>query len=439
MSSKMSDPDFDGLTKFERLTDRQQSPFFAGREAEIEGIEDACASVLDAARTGRLPRGETRIVQGAPGAGKTALLARLQEKWAEEEDSPAAAELQIDVLDSERGLALKIVEALDRNLPAVAAGNLGAGREAEFQTSRATDIEGGGGVLSIVSGRIRRSTATEPLEPSLDAVRRLHPPREWKRPLCLMFDEAQRIGARQTATLGKLHLGTYGIPVVPVLAGLADTRDVLRRHRLSRVYELGIWNLGPLPAVDASLVVEMFLDGFRVVRDFARVDWPSELAVRSDGWPQHLHAAMQALAHGLLEAGGRLADVDVGAVIRAARARRENCYWGRISPEMSRARSLVAEVMKSLPEGGLSDGGVQGLIEEKADASGPPDVRLPEEMTSTRFLDHLIEIGALQSDGRGRLICPIPSFRDFLGRGCAMGPESDPAPPRSKTTGPLRP
>ena len=431
MSSAMTDPDFNGLMKFEKLTDRQESPFFAGRVAEIEDIEGACASALSAARAGRLPRGETRLLQGAPGAGKTALLAHLQQKWAEEEDAPAAAELHVDVLDSERTLALKIVEALDRNLPAIAGGDLAAGREAEFRTSRTTDIEGGGGIFSVVSGRVRRSTATEPLDPSLDAIRRLHPPHEWRRPLCLMFDEAQRIGTHQISALEKLHLGTCGIPVVPVLAGLADTQDVLRRHRLSRIYDLGIWNLGPLSAGDAARSVEMFLDGFRIDRAVAGFDWPSELAARSDGWPQHLHTAMQALAHGLLEADGRLADVDAVAVLREARARRENSYWARVSPAMSRARGLVAEVMKSLPEGGLADDNMLDLIDETAeDPSGPRAVRLPEGMTSTGFLDHLIEIGALQSDGRGRLVCPIPSFRDFLVRGYAMAPEPEPSPRR---------
>ena len=75
-----SGPDLEGLRSFSEPSDRGATPFFVGRAGEIEDIERVLARALRHAEAGQRSAGATRLIQGAPGAGKSALLAHLEEK-----------------------------------------------------------------------------------------------------------------------------------------------------------------------------------------------------------------------------------------------------------------------------------------------------------------------------------------------------------------------
>lgn len=64
-------PDVAGLRAFALEDDRLPPPAFVGRRDVITDIERAAAR---AAEGGAAVRGRTRLVFGAPGAGKTSLL-----------------------------------------------------------------------------------------------------------------------------------------------------------------------------------------------------------------------------------------------------------------------------------------------------------------------------------------------------------------------------
>ena len=412
MNAKASSPDLEALEEFTKRTSRQKALFFVGRDRELADIEDACALAFSEAMAGNLPAGQTRIVQGAPGAGKTSLLLRLAEIW--EMDDAAARPVLLDrkTLDSEEVLAEKIVEVLDpKKLP-------------EFRRTVTRRLHADARVFG-VGGGADSATATAPPGPSLGLVAEMFPLHEWQRPLCLMFDEMQNATRSQVDALEPLHLGINRLPVVPVLAGIGNTSEVLGRHGMSHIDEACIHTLGALAFDDAAEAVERHLDGFRVDRRGAEVAWPAELAASSDGWPRHLHNGLQALASGLLAVCGRLVDVDACRVRTDARNRRLRSYWGRVSPEMRLAKGLVRELMKSLPDQGLEDAGVLAAMNALT-RTQRPDEGLPEGFTVTRFLDHLIAKGVLQSDGAGKLICPIPSFQDFMAHGFAMAPGTVP-------------
>ncbi len=109
-------PDLAGLTAFTGRKDRQSALFFAGRAREIEAVERTCAAALDSVRAGAPFQGATRLFQGAPGAGKTALLTALQQRWGKP-DAPADAPLPVVLewghLHSEAVVAGAILKAVD--------------------------------------------------------------------------------------------------------------------------------------------------------------------------------------------------------------------------------------------------------------------------------------------------------------------------------------
>ena len=74
--------DIDGLRKFVRIRDRSDPPYFVGRKDVIADIEDTCRAMWKNHRAG-VPqdKGITRIIHGAPGAGKTSLIGHFDQRW----------------------------------------------------------------------------------------------------------------------------------------------------------------------------------------------------------------------------------------------------------------------------------------------------------------------------------------------------------------------
>ena len=190
------------------------------------------------------------------------------------------------------------------------------------------------------------------------------------------------------------------------------------------------------PAASASnhaAAVRRFLAKFRIdVPPERAAWWGGELARRSDGWPQHLHTALQGLADELLRVDADIMRVREDAVFANGRLRRIESYGRRQSPAMKDARSLVAELMARIPAGGRDLGAVvDDIVALHAAGGGKASSSLPDGFSAAGFRDHLVYRGALQQAGDHRelLACPIPSFRDWL---IERGRDEQPAPSGGK-------
>ena len=407
-------PDLEGLRAFVREGDRNRARFFVGREAQIRDIEQVCADAFAGFRAGRPLAGTTRLIQGAPGAGKTALLSHMDDVFSSAREpgglwsrlfgrapnrstQPMTLLIERTALANPADAALRIAECLD------------SGRAQQLRQTL------GRSVGANVGAAIGATVATAPSPPSFAELRRLFPPQDWKRPLCLMVDEVQNLESDEVGTLENLHLATAGLPIVPVLAGLANARDVLARRGISRLNEDGVHTLGRLETGEPAEAVQRMLNAYGV--ETAGVDaerWAAHLEEHSDGWPQHLQNAMRSLAEALFEANGVLAAVDEAAVSAGSLEHRMRAYRARRSPRMQEAVFLLARVMAGVPESGLRRNEAVAVIGNRARQGGDCGWDLPQGMSAGDFLDHLVHRGALQSGEDDRLICPIPSFRRFL-------------------------
>ncbi len=387
-------PDLDGLRFFSEPSDRERAAFFVGRAGEIEDIERALARALRHAQAGQRSAGATRLIQGAPGAGKSALLAHLEEKWTQAGgQAPYVLSVYLEELADPDRIAQAIAARLDP-------------RRAE--RFRRTETRSGSVGISGVGGSWSAETAPPA---GFDALARMFPPERWDRPLCLLVDEVQNLESGQAGVIRRLHEGVDGLPVVPVLAGLANAQHVLAKLGISRLSVGAVHMLGRLEPGQPAVSVRRMLEHFRV--DAADAEhWATLLEAGSGRWPQHLGNGMRALADGLLATGGVLASVDEKAVLAGAEERRLDSYRARRSPEMLASGLLLAAAMEAVPEDGLGYVETLRVIEESAGAAS--GWRLPAGMGPEEYLDHLVHRGALQDDGTGRLACPIPSLRRFL-------------------------
>ena len=388
--------DLEGLRFFSEPLDRGVASFFVGRSALIEDIERAAASALRNASAGLRYASPTQLIQGAPGAGKSALLAHLEQKWSlAGKAAPHVLPVHLGELANPDRIAQAIATCLDP-------------RRAE--RFRRTETRSGSIGVSGVGGGWAAETAPPA---GFGALAQMFPPERWERPLCLLVDEVQNLEPAQAEVLQRLHEAVDGLPIAPVLAGLANARDVLAKRGISRLSVGAVHMLGRLEPGQPAESVRAMLEGFRVeAAEAEAARWAGLLEELSDCWPQHLRNGMSALAEGLLASGGALASVNEKTVLAGAEKRRLDSYRARRSSEMLGSGLLLAAVMEAVPEDGLGYVGTLRLIEENAGAASGR--RLPPGMGPEEYLDHLVHRGALQDDGTGRLACPIPSFRRFL-------------------------
>ena len=401
-TKKTNGPDLALIEEFTTPWDRQYPPVFVGREAEFEIVEENCRRALDLCRQGEQTADHIVVFRGAPGAGKSSLLAHIRKFWIGEND-PLVVSVPVRILKNTGALVRIIGEHV---LPSEV-------KELDQKTV-STTRGGTGGVWPIEIDQ-SQTRETGPMQSEFNVLEKSMPAKKWKRPVCLLVDEIQTVTKEHGDCLLKLHLGEHGLPIVLVCAGLANSAEKLQQAMSPRLTIGNMCTLAALPPAEVQSCVKQMFDRCRINYNSDQLEGiGGEIATRSEGWPQHVRTGTAALFGGLVETRGDLGTVDFAAVEQQAGAYRENSYRARQSKEMGRSVRLVANVLKMIPEGGVPADHVVDIIEAKADPMGQRAGRLPKGMDAEDFLDHLIYYGILQPDQDGMLSCPIPSLRTWL-------------------------
>ena len=380
-------PDIAGLDRFARTTDRQLTVFFAGRERELSFIRNRVADVaeLHSAGAENPSEGSTVLVTGIPGAGKTSLLRRLSKEWSDPEGAgPFGVVVDRTALEHPEALATAVRK------------RIGGG----------SGPRPGGLLRSVSIGAFGFDTGAEtaPAEPGASGK---------ERPVALFIDEIQNIpgdsSAPESKALESLHLGTYGAPVIPVLAGLAHASGVLEDAGLSRIDVQSTLPLAALSREEACRSSELFLEAYNVAGD--RAGWPETVARWSDGWPMHVHHSLQALAGGLAACGGHLGRVDRAEVKEQAARSRARYYRRRTAGILEERPDLLGRIMDGIPPFGMRKAEILKVIRSQR---GEADGEFPAE---GELFHSMLSKGLIQGGLDGRVVCPISSMRSW----CAAG------------------
>ena len=397
--ARLGDPtrsDIVGLARFSRTVDRRLTKTFVGRESEMHRVREVVDEVVSIKRDGegRPAAGSTMLITGVPGAGKTALLDKMKEdwkRWAPESTKPLAAEIPLDALGNRRAF----VDSVLKQLPGKAGWGL---------LDRLSKIGIGAFGFGIDVELAKRE---KPEMPETNVFRQ---------PIVLMIDEVQNVSAKEHGArlLEELHLGLHGAVIIPVLAGLANSKAVIEAAGVSRLYSRSVLVPGALDRDEVVESVSLFMDVFRLEDD--RHFWAERIANWSDGWPIHLHNGLSALAEMLATdaVDGVLGRVDAGAVRREAYARRATYYGDRTSGPAGRHRLLLARVMREIPRAGIFNDECEEMI-AKAAAKGGTGGTLPDGMSPKDMFDEMLRKGLIQGKARDadRFVCPIPSMQSW--------------------------
>ena len=398
------------LATWLRRTDRAESgreAFFRGREAEYTVFREAVISLGEG-----MVGGGTMVFQGAPGAGKSALMAECleavrrhstpAEPWVAMTLNPGSLRFPERVV---RGL-VQAAQTESERLRAQASGTLARRLGLWWEKGKQLLQELPDRDLSIggVGGSKREPERSaeglfEHAAPWLGGFR-----------IVVCVDEAQNVPVAESTkeVLDCLHRDPQGIPLVAAFFGLSDTRAMLRRGGVSRLADERIVTLEPLAESEAAEALERVFAAYGFPGTAAeRAQWIEQLAALSQGWPQHLNrvavAAMRVLQD---HKTGELGEAALTEARARGRERMERYYAARLE-----AGSAEPEVYRQLAEAaaerdGLLSTPVLDALTEAARQGEPLDAFLTDAL-------HAGLLAPVQNPPKYYRI-PIPSLGDYL-------------------------
>jgi len=472
--SEQERPDLEGLRAFVNRSDREAPLFFVGRKRQTSQIAAQCRKAMDEHENGGRLVGSTILLTGAPGGGKTSIQKVQSERWLAQERKAVRQALESVVKDAkDRMFSRQAVEearawamrGLAKSLPLSSEGSrvvaetfgngrrdpcagipipvkldsgmLGNSRNVVRKIARAiaprletmfrTTEAGADDVADFVKAAALKGSAdktTAPPEANFDSLADALRSADLKRPICLMIDEVQNLKEDAGDILESLHLNTHDIPILAVCAGLGNSLQHLKNLNvtISRFSDVGpnslIHDIGCLEEGETREAVERMVRHFRVrTNPEATRTWARRIEDESDGWPQHLHNGMRALAIGILENGGSLVEASEERVTEIVRRYRDDAYERRISDEIRSARIMIGKLMKKMPATGMIGTTMEAFFMRESRSRNEPGsegFRLPKHVDAGQFVNHLIKQGVIHDYGRHNCMCPIPSFKAYL-------------------------
>ncbi len=392
----------EALQNFVDDGEKDHPPVFAGRQDVLQDV------LVKARRTGErqggIP-GNTTVIQGAPGAGKSSVLSEL------EIQAPHVADARV-VKISNTDL-IKAIPAVTRAIAIASAS----------EPAQWLDLWARMGSKWIQTLPYQKDFQI-PLYTDLTDLQQNRASTAWNAPVIVAVDEVQRLAPDKTATyarfLQQIHDASTGLPVTLVLAGLGDTQSVIRNLGLIRglqPHSLGCFT----PEERVDLTEEWCAHfGIRIGDRWSEID---TLMEATDGWPRHVHWAQQALAEALLVEGVKgNADRIVDWVPVQARSNqlRQGYYNTQYSDVMKYSPKLTGQVLHDVGSAAgtaesLDASQIRQRIRSYCENDQTGDYECPPGQTHATFITHLIHCGALEEDpDTGTLICPIPSFQSYI-------------------------
>ena len=283
--------------------DRGRARYFHGRTQIVNNFKHA----LDAAAaTNDGKHGTTFLIQGAPGAGKTALLEHLSD---------------IAKLAEWKTAHVNIRSFTD---PIVMAHLLGQGYANE------AIMEAGANVVGFTEGGTRSLDVARTMKSVLKRA-------AGKNGLVLVLDEAQSVSDLINDTDGKdtlilIHNGRVGRPVILLAGGLGHTSNSFDLVNISRFQAGHSLQVGRLSRRASKAVIKDWLtkEGRAKAQEKGVLDkWVDTIAEEADDWPQHIVTVAYAAVRWLKANGRKLTDSGLARVLEAGRDAKQEFYRNR--------------------------------------------------------------------------------------------------------------
>jgi len=363
--------------EFEYTPDQGPAEHFQGRETIINDFK----RVLNRHQSKK--DGTTFLIQGAPGAGKTALLYKLSEE-AEKNEWKTVNLFPTALWEPE-----DLLHCLGRKRGKVArfSGSIGMGAD---------------GIGHANDGIAVKRVLTSVLRILQDG----------QTPLLLVLDEAQTLGLKDivppevkavvTNVLGCIHNGRLGRPAVLLAAGLGTTSMGFKSVGISRFNDMCDVPLGSLSHDSTCAVIEAFIKekgGLRIPPP----RWVETIAAHTHGWPQHIIGYASTAAE-YLAAHGVSMDNGLEFVLQQGRAKQLRYCEKRAQGINKKKRQILARFFSDIPLNDTVDANdIKNAIKEE----------YSDEVAEELF-NHALMQGIIDEDRDGDYGIPIASMHTWL-------------------------
>ena len=413
-------PNIEGLREFLLSSDRDYAPFFVGRTTVLDDINNSWQHRMKQWFQGNTKAfsSSTRIVQGAPGAGKTSVGARLaKELWNPEHSdyifrkylkkAPHVVNLNAKTLNDQMEVLTQIClvvnpKVVDKIKP----------------TSSTRGYNLGGGASGVANlGYHKSTTRNDRDKPTVITWRPLQETlgkKRWTRPVCLLIDEAQTLDQPGIDLLASIHDGSHQLPIFPLLLGLGNTRARLQKGGISRLEGNAVHTLPALTQDEVEELCDRYFTTFLIKGTSDRKnEIGTGLHAWSQGWPAHMHNALLGLTRELIKAEGDLTTVSCKKSMAHAQTYRDSYYSDRMGTVFNTSSAFLGEFMTGVnSEKKLPAMTIQRQIRRaRQKAVKEHDDKTIGTHSTDELFNHLLHQGFIQPDSLGDYVCPIPSLR----------------------------
>ena len=376
-----------------------------GRAEHFHGRADVWRAFKEALKNAQLGSGGTVfLVQGPPGAGKSAILYEFGER-VNAMPSWTHCHIDIDALHDSARLARM----------------LGDDTYADRSTTstKGTTIVG---AQVVVSGQ-RSWQAGESAERSGPSVDELLIKHATKTGLLLTVDEVQGMAShlqvpflkpKLESTLRAIRNSELRVPVVLLVGGLGNSLDVLSKFGMSRLPSDWVVNLGRLDADAERRVIRDWIvksGGVGDAHPHIVEHWVGSIAAETDGWPQHIHNFAPQAAQWLQNHGCLMPENVPEEIMETGKARKRAYYVQRVSGISRRFRLALARLCAKTQNGASLD--EYQLLSAFMKAVWEGDRQNASEIAKSTF-QACVWKGVLSIDDEGKYRIPIPSMEDWL-------------------------
>ena len=282
--------------------DRGATPYFHGRTQILRDFE----KILSDAQVSR--KGTIHLIQGAPGAGKSALLDQCERKA--KSQGWKVVQITADVLWN----PWKMMRALGYM---------------QIPTPDKIALS----VSDLIQLEVSSSKTKKPLIRNLLGRRK-------RKPLLLMIDEAQKIyspGKHKdkqyediSGLLEIIHNGYLDKPIVLLAAGLRTTLSAFKALDISRFGGKNTVELGRLSDESARAIMHDWIMIEANVNDDP-TEWIDAMVKETHGWARHVHSYAKYASDHLKENGGVMTPDGLTKVMEVGRQGRIQYYKQRLS------------------------------------------------------------------------------------------------------------